>query len=85
MYLIYFLIFYTIVGITNFDLLGNFGRINWLGNFYVVLFYNILFAVSVAMCIGKAITGSVGDEIYKWFLTFCHAWIPNSLMQPTNP
>ncbi|GIY74628.1 protein Lilipod, partial [Caerostris darwini] len=24
------------LGITNFDLLGDFGRINWLGNFYIV-------------------------------------------------
>lgn len=31
------------LGITNFDLLADFGRVEWLGNFYVVLLYNLVF------------------------------------------
>uniref|UniRef100_A0A6G1SM78 Protein LMBR1L n=1 Tax=Aceria tosichella TaxID=561515 RepID=A0A6G1SM78_9ACAR len=34
------------LGMTNFDLLSDFGRIEWLGNFYVVLLYNLVFLVS---------------------------------------
>lgn len=39
------------LGMTNFDLLANYGRIEWLGNFYVVLFYNIIFFVSTTLCL----------------------------------
>ncbi|GFY40584.1 protein Lilipod [Trichonephila inaurata madagascariensis] len=52
------------LGITNFDLLGDFGRINWLGNFYIVLFHNILFAVTTAICLGTKITATVRNELY---------------------
>ncbi|KAG9340249.1 hypothetical protein JZ751_021690, partial [Albula glossodonta] len=37
-------VFSRTLGITRFDLLGDFGRYNWLGNFYIVFLYNILFA-----------------------------------------
>ncbi|MGH0162184.1 UNVERIFIED_CONTAM: hypothetical protein FKN15_054865 [Acipenser sinensis] len=39
--------------ITRFDLLGDFGRFNWLGNFYIVLSYNILFAVVTTLCLAS--------------------------------
>jgi len=39
------------LGMTNFDLLGDFGRIEWLGNYYVVLLYNIAFLVSTTLCL----------------------------------
>ena len=39
------------LGMTNFDLLGDFGRIEWLGNFYVVLLYNVVFLVSTTLCL----------------------------------
>lgn len=39
------------LGMTNFDLLANFGRIEWLGNFYVVLLYNVVFFVSTTLCL----------------------------------
>lgn len=55
------------VGITNFDLLGEFGRIEWLGNFYVVLFYNCLFAVATALCLTSKITIAVSRELLKRF------------------
>lgn len=42
---------------TNFDLLGDFGRIEWLGNFKLVLFYNLIFATA-------AIDRLFGDEIH---------------------
>lgn len=38
------------LGMTNFDLLADYGRIEWLGNFYVVLLYNVLFLVSSFYC-----------------------------------
>ena len=37
------------LGITNFDLLADFGRVEWLGNFYVVLSYNLVFLVTTAL------------------------------------
>lgn len=59
-----------ISGITNFDLLGDFGRIKWLGNFYLVLFHNIVFAVTVAVCLGTKISSSVRHEIFKRLCSF---------------
>lgn len=52
------------LGITNFDLLGDFGRIDWLGSFYIVLFYNIVFAGATALCLGTKITATVRQELY---------------------
>jgi len=39
------------LGMTDFDLLADFGRIEWLGNFYVVLLYNVVFFVSTTLCL----------------------------------
>lgn len=39
------------LGMTNFDLLADFGRVEWLGNYYVVLLYNIVFFVSTTLCL----------------------------------
>jgi hypothetical protein len=58
------------VGITNFDLLGNFGRIEWLGNFYVVLFYNCVFAITAALCLTTKIVTAVSRELFKRFKEF---------------
>ncbi|XP_059141717.1 limb region 1 protein homolog isoform X2 [Physella acuta] len=52
------------LGITNFDLVGNFGSMDWLGNFYIIFLYNILFAVSTALCLFTKFTGAVRREIY---------------------
>ncbi|NXF69850.1 LMBRL protein, partial [Ciccaba nigrolineata] len=38
------------LGITRFDLLGDFGRFNWLGNFYIVFLYNMGFAGLTTLC-----------------------------------
>lgn len=53
------------VGITNFDLLGDFGRIEWLGNFYVVFFYNTLFATTTAFSLTTTFTVAVRKELFK--------------------
>lgn len=39
------------LGMTNFDLLADYGRIEWLGNYYVVLLYNAVFLVSTTLCL----------------------------------
>ncbi|XP_075231570.1 LMBR1-like protein lilipod [Lycorma delicatula] len=52
-----------ILGITNFDLLGDFGQIEWLGNFQVVLLYNIVFVVTATLCLFNKFTGTVRREL----------------------
>lgn len=52
-------------GITTFDLLGDFGRFNWLGNFYIVLSYNLLFAVVTTLCLVRKFTSAVREELLK--------------------
>lgn len=54
-----------ILGITNFDLLGEFGRIEWLGNFLLVLLYNGVFACAGTLCVIKKFTASVRRELYN--------------------
>lgn len=51
-------------GITNFDLLGDFGSVEWLGNFKIVLLYNILFAAAASLCIVNKFTAKVRRELY---------------------
>lgn len=53
------------LGITNFDLLGEFGRIEWLGNFKLVLLYNAIFAGAVTLCLVSKFTASVRRELYN--------------------
>ncbi|XP_042200261.1 limb region 1 homolog-like protein isoform X2 [Callorhinchus milii] len=55
------------LGITNFDLLGEFGQFNWLGNFYIVFLYNMLFAGLTAMCLVKKFTRAVQAELLHAF------------------
>jgi len=52
-----------ILGITNFDLLGDFGKIEWLGNFKIVFLYNILFASVTTLCFVKQLTAPVCKEL----------------------
>lgn len=54
-----------ILGMTNFDLLGDFGQIEWLGNFRLVLFYNIIFATAAIACLITKFTATVRNEIYN--------------------
>lgn len=55
----------TLTGITRFDLLGDFGRFNWLGNFYIVLSYNLLFAIVTTLCLVRKFTSAVREELLK--------------------
>ncbi|XP_072105161.1 limb region 1 homolog-like protein isoform X1 [Mobula birostris] len=56
-------VFSRTLGITNFDLLGHFGRFNWLGNFYIVFLYNMLFASLTAICLFKKFTKTIQAEL----------------------
>ncbi|XP_013774506.2 limb region 1 protein homolog isoform X2 [Limulus polyphemus] len=53
------------LGITNFDLLGEFGRIEWLGNFYIILFYNVVFAGATALCLVTKFTAAMRQELLR--------------------
>lgn len=55
------------VGITRFDLLGDFGRYNWLGNFYVVFLYNMMFAGLTSASLTKTVTWAVRRELIRAF------------------
>jgi hypothetical protein len=64
-----------ILGITNFDLLGNFGRLEWLGNFYIVLSYNLVFAVATIICLTTKFTSSVRTALIdKVIISVQHAF-----------
>lgn len=52
------------LGITNFDLIGNFGSLKWLGNFYLILSINIIFAAATALSLVTKFTAAVRREIY---------------------
>lgn len=81
-----------LTGITRFDLLGDFGRFNWLGNFYIVLSYNLLFAVVTTLCLVRKFTSAVREEllkalgkfIYLSIIHVCRGFITSSLLQHTN-
>ncbi|ETN57935.1 lipocalin-1 interacting membrane receptor (limr) [Anopheles darlingi] len=52
-----------ILGITNFDLLGDFGEIEWLGNFMIVLLYNVVFGTAATLCLFNKFTATVRREL----------------------
>lgn len=54
-------------GLTRFDLLGDFGRFNWLGNFYIVFLYNAAFAGLTTLCLVKTFTAAVRAELIRAF------------------
>ncbi|KAG5681765.1 hypothetical protein PVAND_011174 [Polypedilum vanderplanki] len=56
-----------ILGITNFDLLGDFGKVEWLGNFILVLLYNFVFIVTTGLCIINKFTAAVRQELFERF------------------
>ncbi|ELT98960.1 hypothetical protein CAPTEDRAFT_167057 [Capitella teleta] len=51
------------LGITNFDLLGNFGSMDWIGNFYIILSYNLAFIVATAICLFTKFTATLRREL----------------------
>ncbi|XP_072214015.1 protein LMBR1L isoform X2 [Excalfactoria chinensis] len=56
-------VFSRTLGITRFDLLGDFGRFNWLGNFYIVFIYNMGFAGLTTLCLVNRVTWAVQEEL----------------------
>ncbi|XP_052525751.1 protein LMBR1L isoform X5 [Tympanuchus pallidicinctus] len=60
-------VFSRTLGITRFDLLGDFGRFNWLGNFYIVFIYNMGFAAPTTLCLVKRVTWAVQQELIRAF------------------
>uniref|UniRef100_A0A8C5GUW8 Limb development membrane protein 1 like n=1 Tax=Gouania willdenowi TaxID=441366 RepID=A0A8C5GUW8_GOUWI len=62
-------VFSRTLGITRFDLLGDFGRYNWLGNFYIVFLYNMLFAGLTSASLIKTVTWAVQRELIRAFGT----------------
>ncbi|XP_022375278.1 protein LMBR1L isoform X3 [Enhydra lutris kenyoni] len=60
-------VFSRTLGLTRFDLLGDFGRFNWLGNFYIVFLYNAGFAGLTTLCLVKTFTAAVRAELIRAF------------------
>uniref|UniRef100_A0AAY4ELC5 Protein LMBR1L n=1 Tax=Denticeps clupeoides TaxID=299321 RepID=A0AAY4ELC5_9TELE len=60
-------VFSRTLGITRFDLLGDYGRYNWLGNFYIVFLYNVLFAGLTSACLINMLTWAVQRELIRAF------------------
>ncbi|KFO72609.1 Protein LMBR1L, partial [Cuculus canorus] len=58
-------VFSRTLGITRFDLLGDFGRFNWLGNFYIVFLYNMGFAGLTTLCLVKRFSWAVQAELIR--------------------
>ncbi|KAK6303239.1 limb region 1 homolog-like protein isoform X2 [Coregonus clupeaformis] len=79
-------VFSRTLGITRFDLLGDFGRYNWLGNFHIVFLYNILFAGLTSACLINTLTWAVQRELIRAFglhklpLTVSRTTIPFKLL-----
>lgn len=54
-----------ILGITEFDLQGNYGQFTWLGSFYFVFLCNLVFAAITAFFLMKKVTIKMRTELYK--------------------
>merc|ERR1712025_72618 len=59
-----------VLGITNFDLLGNFGRIRWLGNYFIIFGVNIVFGGAAAVCLFNKVTHRAQVEIWRRLSNF---------------
>lgn len=55
------------LGITTFDLMGEFGRLDWLGNLQLILLYNMWFEVATAVCLVKKVTAAVREALFERF------------------
>ncbi|XP_071788837.1 protein LMBR1L-like [Asterias amurensis] len=60
------------LGITNYDLIGEFGRSNWLQNFYLIIIYNILFSILTSSCLLNKFTATVRDYILQSVTLYMH-------------
>uniref|UniRef100_A0A8C6LBR0 Limb development membrane protein 1 like n=1 Tax=Nothobranchius furzeri TaxID=105023 RepID=A0A8C6LBR0_NOTFU len=63
-------VFSRTLGITRFDLLGDFGRYNWLGNFYTVFLYNMLFAFLTSASLIKTSKSTLSLDSCSISMTF---------------
>eukprot|EP00794_Sanderia_malayensis_P002987 gene2987-3444_t len=52
------------LGVTKFDLMGEFGKLDWLGNFYLVLGYNLIFEASTSLCLANKFTATVRQALF---------------------
>uniref|UniRef100_A0A673NL12 Limb region 1 homolog-like protein n=1 Tax=Sinocyclocheilus rhinocerous TaxID=307959 RepID=A0A673NL12_9TELE len=79
-------VFSRTLGITRFDLLGDFGRYNWLGSFHIVFLYNMLFAGLTSACLINTVTWALQRELIRAFglhrlpLTVSRSTIPLKLL-----
>ncbi|XP_034028302.1 limb region 1 homolog-like protein [Thalassophryne amazonica] len=79
-------VFSRTLGITRFDLLGDFGRYNWLENFYIVFLYNMMFAGLTSASLIKTVTWAVQRELIRAFglhrlpLTMSRSTVPFRLL-----
>ena len=53
------------LGLTNFDLLGNYGQLEWLGNTRIILIYNLIFLIVSAFCLIRRASIYLGFNIAK--------------------
>lgn len=53
------------LGITTFDLLGEYGNLNWLSNMKLVLAYNVFFLVPTIICLVNHFTAPVRKEVVR--------------------
>lgn len=54
-----------VLGITDFELQGNFGRIEWLGNFASILLVNLIFAFETCFCLVQNFSSKIQRELIK--------------------
>lgn len=79
-------VFSRTLGITKFDLLGDFGRHDWLGSFHIVFLYNMLFAGLTSACLINTVTWALQRELIRAFglhrlpLTVSRSTIPLKLL-----
>ncbi|XP_041459263.1 protein LMBR1L-like [Lytechinus variegatus] len=70
------------LGITNFDLLGEYGRLNSLHNFYMVLAYNATFGVATSSCLVNKFTASVRNYIVNNVRVYVHKMRRTTKLRP---
>ncbi|XP_048874065.1 limb region 1 homolog-like protein [Brienomyrus brachyistius] len=78
-------VFSRTLGITRFDLLGDFGRYNWLGNFYIVFLYNMLFAGLTSASLINTVTWAVQRELIRAFGLHKLQKLPLTVSRSTVP
>ncbi|XP_018615712.1 limb region 1 homolog-like protein isoform X2 [Scleropages formosus] len=78
-------VFSRTLGITRFDLLGDFGRYNWLGNFKIVFLYNMLFAGLTSASLINTVTWAVQRELIRAFGLHKLQKLPLTVSRTTVP